>query len=118
MNYHNMEEKEDIPKHVFERFNLTFNKKFIPNTVRTKNVNAEGLKNLIEKNKLIWSNSIYDNTYTYQDGIVMWGSSQVFVYFKKVESENTYKIYILTDDNTKIDMLLIGLNKFFTIDKI
>ena len=115
-----MEEIEEIPKHIFERFMKTFDKKFMPNTVRTKNINAVGLKTLIEKNTLVWSNSIYDTIYTYIDGLVIWGSwsSEVFVYFKKVYSDNTYKIYILTDDNSKVDMLLIGLNKFFTIDKI
>jgi len=120
MSYLNMEEIEEIPKHIFERFMKTFDKKFIPNTVRTKNINAVGLKTLIEKNTLVWSNSIYDTIYTYIDGLVIWGSlsSEVFVYFKKVDSDNTYKIYILTDDNSKVDMLLIGLNKFFTIDKI
>jgi len=115
-----MEEKEEIPKHVFDRFKSYFNtvKDNYPNIVRTRNINNEGVKVLIEKNKLLWFKSIYIETHTYIEGVVKWGSSNVFVYFKKVDNESTYKIYILTNNLENIEMLLMGLNKFFTIDKI
>ena len=38
--------------------------------------------------------------------------------FKKIENDSTYKVFILTTDLNQISMLLMGLNKFFTIDKI
>jgi hypothetical protein len=72
---------------------------------------------LIEKNNLEWTNSIYDKGYIYIEGLVVWGKSKTFLYFKKNENEFTYKIHILTEDISKIDMLLIGLNKYYTIDK-
>ena len=114
------EKKEDIiPNHVFERYTEKFNLKLIPNIVRTKNVTIEGVKVLIDKNGLEWTNSIYDGEYRHIEGVVNWGGTlQVFVYFKKLENDSTYKVYILTNKLTKIEMLLVGLNKFFTIDKI
>lgn len=113
-----MEEKEEIPNHVIERYKITFKESLQPNIVRTKNITSDGVNTLIEKNKLIWSKSNYDKSFTHIEGVVLWGSSEVIVYFKKIDNENTYKIYILTNNLEKINMLLVGLNKFFTIDKI
>ena len=111
--------KEDIvPNHVYDTYKRIFNTDNYPNIVRTKNVTIEGVKTLIEKNSLIWTNSIYDSKYTHLEGIVIWGSLSVIVYFKKIENDSTYKVYILTSLLDNINMLLVGLNKFFTIDKI
>jgi hypothetical protein len=52
------------------------------------------------------------------EGVIRWSKNQVLIYFQKVENESTYKINILTDDLSRIDILLVGLNKFFTIDNI
>ena len=114
----NKEEKKTIPTHVYDTFKKLFNTDKYPNIVRTKNVTSEGVKTLIEKNSLIWTNSIYDSKYTHLEGIVTWGSLSVIIYFKKIENDSTYKIYILTSLLDNINMLLVGLNKFFTIDKI
>jgi hypothetical protein len=113
-----MEENKEIPDYVFNRYNVNFETKVRPNIVRTKNITSEGINLLVQKNNLLWSNSIYDNGYLHIEGIVWWGSDQVFIYFQKIEGESTYKLYILTEKLILINMLLIGLNKFFTIDKI
>jgi hypothetical protein len=109
-------EENIIPEHVINRF-LNKNSNY-PNIVRTRNITLDGINVLIEKNNLEWTNSIYDKGYTYIEGLVVWGKSKTFIYFKKNENELTYKIHILTEDISKIDMLLIGLNKYYTIDKI
>lgn len=113
-----MEEKETLPEHIFERYKRHFGKTHMPNIIRTKNVIKSGVDTLVSKNKLIWSFSIYNEGYIYLEGLVHWGSSQVYVYFKKLENENTYKLYIINDNLEHANPLLVGLNKFFTIDKI
>jgi len=109
-------EENNIPEHVVNQF-LNKNSSY-PNIVRTRNITLDGINVLIEKNNLEWTNSIYDKGYIYIEGLVVWGKSKTFLYFKKNENEFTYKIHILTEDISKIDMLLIGLNKYYTIDKI
>lgn len=110
--------EEIVPTHVHDTYKGVFNTNKYPNIVRTKNVTSEGIKTLIEKNNLIWTNSIYDSKYTHLEGIVTWGPLSIFIYFKKIENDSTYKVYILTSSLDNIEMLLVGLNKFFTIDKI
>ena len=113
-----MEEKETLPEHIFDRYKRHFGKNNMPNIIKTRNVIKSGIDTLVSKNKLLWSFSIYDNEYNYLEGIVHWGSNQVYVYFKKLEKENTYKLYIINDNLESTNSLLVGLNKFFTIDKI
>lgn len=109
-------EENNIPEHIINEF-LNKNSNY-PNIVKTRNITLDGIKVLIEKNNLDWTNSIYDKGYIYIEGLVVWGKSKTLIYFKKNENEFTYKIHILTEDISKIDMLLIGLNKYYTIDKI
>jgi hypothetical protein len=110
--------EEIIPTHVYDTYKRSFNTDKYPNIVRTKNITKDGVNALIEKNNLVWSNSIHDSGYIHLEGIVNWGADKVSVFFKKIENDSTYKLYILTDNLDKINMLLVGLNKFFTIDKI
>lgn len=113
-----MEDKEFLPEHVFERYKTIFKKEQKPSIIKTRNIIKDGIDILITKNKLLWSFSIYDNGYEHIEGIVHWGSNDVYVYFKKLENENTYKLYIISDNLERVNPLLVGLNKFFTIDKI
>ncbi len=73
----------------------------------------------MEKNLLEWSSSVYhEDTYLYMEGLIRWGSNNIWLYFNKIDNDPTYKLYILTFANQDILMLLRGLNKFFTIDRL
>lgn len=113
-----MNENELIPEHVFERYKTYFDMEQKPNIVKSKNITKDGVDVLINKNNLLWTFSTYEDDYIYFEGIIHWGSNKVFIYFKKLESENTYKLYVINDNLDSIKLLLVGLNKFFTIDKI
>lgn len=113
-----MEIREEIPEYVFDIYKTTFNKTEHPNIIRTRNITMEGVNMLINKNTLIWSSSVFDKIYVYMEGAISWGKVGVIIYFYKIDNDSTYKVYILTDELKKIDMLMVGLNKFFTIDKL
>lgn len=113
-----MNEKEILPEHVFERYKSHFGKKYKPSIIRTKNIVKDGIDTLVSKNRLLWSFSTYENEFKHIEGIIHWGSSTVYIYFNKLDDENTYKLYIINDHLDDINLLLVGLNKFFTIDKI
>jgi hypothetical protein len=42
------------------------------------------------------------------------------IYFSMIEKEKTYRLFIIstTENKNNIDLLLKGLNKFYTIDMI
>jgi hypothetical protein len=52
------------------------------------------------------------------EGLIRWGKNNVWLYFKKIDNDSTYKLYILTITNQDVLMLLRGLNKYFTIDRV
>ena len=86
---------------------------------RTRNITKLGLDTLMEKNLIEWSSSVYhEDTYLYMEGLIRWGSNNIWLYFNKIDNDPTYKLYILTFANQDILMLLRGLNKFFTIDRL
>ena len=111
-----MEEKYKIPDYVINIYKKLFDTELYPNIVKTKNITQEGIENVINKGNLIWSKSCYINKYIFIEGVTTWSKNKVAIYFEKLENELTYKIIILTDDLSNIDILLVGLNKFFTID--
>jgi hypothetical protein len=114
-----MDKDKLIPDHVFDTFKNNFKTESHPNIIRTRNITKDGLDILINKNKVLWSSTIYDvGEFNYVAGTVKWGSNEVLVYFEKIINETTYKLFILTLNIDSISMLLSGLNKFYTIDKI
>ncbi len=114
-----MENEKLIPDHVFETFRNKFKTETYPNIIRTRSITKDGLDILINKNKVLWSSTVYDySEFKYIEGNIWWGNYDVLIYFKKIENDSTYKVFILTTDLNQISMLLMGLNKFFTIDKI
>ena len=52
------------------------------------------------------------------EGILSYGSKPDMIYYDKVENENVYKFYILTngENNEAIFFLIKSLNKYNTID--
>ena len=113
-----MEKEEFVPEYVYDIFKSLFENNLRPNCVRTKNITNEGLNQLITKGNLIWSNSVYDTKHQYVEGTIRWSKHEILIFFQKNKNEMTYKINILSDNLSKIDILLVGLNKYFTIDSI
>ena len=114
-----MEKEKEIPQHILDYCKETENSVLDPNIIRTRNITKLGLDTLMEKNLIEWSSSVYhEDTYLYMEGLIRWGSNNIWLYFNKIDNDPTYKLYILTFANQDILMLLRGLNKFFTIDRL
>jgi hypothetical protein len=114
-----MEKEKEIPQHILNYCKETENSVLEPNIIRTRNITKLGLDTLMEKNLIEWSSSVYhEDTYLYMEGLIRWGSNNIWLYFNKIDNDPTYKLYILTFANQDILMLLRGLNKFFTIDRL
>jgi hypothetical protein len=114
-----MEKEKEIPQHILDYCKKTQDSVLEPNIIRTRNITKLGLDTLMEKNLIEWSSSVYhEDTYLYMEGLIRWGSNNIWLYFNKIDNDPTYKLYILTFANQDILMLLRGLNKFFTIDRL
>ena len=113
-----MDKDKLIPDHVFDTFKNNFKTESHPNIIRTRNMTKLGVDTLIEKNGLEWSSSIFDEVYYYTEGLIQWGKNSVWFYFKKIDNDSTYKMYILTNKDQNLTMLMNGLNKYFTIDRL
>jgi hypothetical protein len=114
-----MEKEKEIPQHILDYCKETEKSVLEPNIIRTRNITKLGLDTLMEKNQLEWSSSVYhEDNYHYMEGLIRWGKNNVWLYFNKIDSDSTYKLYILKFTNQEVLMLLRGLNKYFTIDRI
>jgi len=113
-----MEKEQEIPEHVLDFYKLKNDTVLYPNIIRTRNMTKLGVDTLIEKNGLEWSSSIFDEVYYYTEGLIQWGKNSVWFYFKKIDNDSTYKMYILTNKDQNLTMLMNGLNKYFTIDRL
>lgn len=113
-----MEKEQEIPQHILDFYKTNHESVLNPNIIRTRNITKQGIDTLIEKNGLEWSASIYDDKHYYIEGLIQWGKNHLWFYFKKIDNDSTYKMYILTDKDRDITMLMNGLNKYFTIDRI
>jgi hypothetical protein len=111
------EEKKVIPEHVIDIF--TKNYQNHPSVVSTRNITKDGLSKIIEKNKMKWVSSYFDGKkHHYKEGVVIYGNNQILMYFNKLEHENIYELSILysLEENEHLNFLLVGLNKYYTID--
>jgi hypothetical protein len=109
--------KNLIPNNIIDIF-LTKNKIY-PSIIKTKNIVKDGFNLLKEKNESIWLYSDYDGVNVIlKEGLLKYGKTDVYVYFKRVEHENVYNINVLylLKDTENLNFLLKGLNKYFTID--
>ena len=114
-----MEKEKVIPQHILDYCKEIENSILEPNVIRTRNITKLGLDTLMEKNQLEWFSSIHDeDVFHYMEGLIRWGKNNVWLYFKKIDNDSTYKLYILTVRNQDVLMLLRGLNKYFTIDSL
>lgn len=113
-----MEENNFIlPSYITEKYQDLFS--LLPSIIQTKNITKEGIDELTKKNKLIWFRKFFDGNKLYNmEGLISYGSKPDMIYYDKVENENVYKFYILTngENNEAIFFLIKSLNKYNTID--
>lgn len=112
-----MENKDIIPDHIIELYKVKHN--YYPSILKTKNITNQGLTKLIENNSIEWLDSEFDGKkQNYLQGAINYGKTNILLFFKKMEHENIFTIKILysLDDMNNVNLLLVGLNKYFTID--
>jgi hypothetical protein len=112
-------EKNIVPDHVVAHF-LTKHNDY-PCIIKTRNITLDGVVKLYEKNKLCWYNAEFDGTQmNYLQGLIQYGKNKIMIYFERVHNENVYKLKILnTLENIEIVYLLLkGINRYYTIDKL
>ena len=84
----------------------------LPTIIETDFYRVEVIKEIISNNNLLWSNKFYDRyTIVYKQGLIKFKNDNIFIYFVKRKDENTYKFYILCEEN-KTDSVVFFLNKF------
>ena len=117
-----MEEKKEfkIPDHVIDAYINKYEQ--YPCITQTKNVIYSGIELLLKKNKLLWFNNFSDGENTLlREGLIDYSSTyKMMIYVSMVRNEKLYRNFIFstTENKNNLDLLLKGLNKFYTIDII
>jgi hypothetical protein len=117
-----MEEKKEfkIPDHVIDAYIKKYDQ--YPCITQTKNVIYSGIELLLKKNKLLWFNNFSDGENTLlREGLIDYSSTyKMMIYVSMVRNEKLYRNFIFstTENKNNLDLLLKGLNKFYTIDMI
>jgi hypothetical protein len=115
-----MEEKKEhkIPDHVINTYIEKYGQ--YPCITQTRNVIYSGVELLLKKNKLLWFNNFFDGENTIlKEGFIDYSSIyKIMIYVSIIGNEKIYKLRIFstTDNKGNLDLLLKGLNKFYTID--
>lgn len=112
-----MEEIDKLPDHVIDFYKINFNK--YPSILKTKNITNQGLTKLVDNNSIEWLDSEFDGKkQDFKQGVIKYGKNEILLFFKKLDHENVYLLKILYSlkDMNNVNLLLVGLNKFFTID--
>jgi hypothetical protein len=117
-----MEERKEfkIPEHIIDIFKKKY--ELYPCFIKTRNVVEGGIDVLTKKNKIVWFDKIFDGKNTHIKGALIdySVSNKIMIYVKAKESEKVYELVILSSDESgvSVDLLLKGLNKYYTIDFI
>lgn len=112
-----MEEIDKLPDHVIDFYKINFNK--YPSILKTRNITNQGLTKLVDNNSIEWLDSEFDGKkQDFKQGVIKYGKNEILLFFKKLDHENVYLLKILYSlkDMNNVNLLLVGLNKFFTID--
>ena len=113
-------EKNIVPEHVLDIFVKKYEQ--FPCFIQTKNVTVDAINVLTKKNKMVWFSKVFDGQNTLiKEALIDYSSTyKIMVYVKSKESEKIYKLIIMSseDSGVNVDLLLKGLNKFYTIDRI
>ena len=117
-----MEEKKDfkVPDHIIDIFKKKY--ELYPCFIKTRNVIEGGIEILTKKNNIIWFDKIFDGKNTHiKEALIDYSvNNKIMVYVKSKESEKVYELVVLSnqDSGVSVDLLLKGLNKYYTIDFI
>lgn len=106
----------ELPKNILDYCENILN--FYPSVIETGYYSIDALKIILSKNKLLWSNKFFDGlNIIYNNGLIEFKDSEIFFYFVKRENETTYKLYVLSkeDSTDSIIYYLNQLKKFKTI---
>jgi hypothetical protein len=113
-------EKNIVPDHIIDIFLKKY--ELYPSFTQTRNVTVDAINVLTKKNKIVWFSKVFDgqNTFIKEALIDYSGTYKIMVYIKSKENEKIYKLIIMSVENSgaNVDLLLKGLNKFYTIDLI
>jgi len=107
-----------LPEHIIDFFIKKH--ETYPCITQTRNVTFNAIDLLTKKNKLLWFYNYFDGEQTIlKDGLIDYSSTyKIMIYVSMVENEKVYKLFVIstTENQSNIDLLLKGLNKFYTID--
>jgi hypothetical protein len=117
-----MEEKKDfkVPDHIIDIFKKKYES--YPCITQTRNVTSDAIEVLTKKNKILWFNKYFDGVSNIiKEGVIDYSTTyKIMVYIKSKEREKIYNLYALStnESDVNLNLLLKGLNKFYTIDII
>jgi hypothetical protein len=117
-----MEEKKEfkIPDHVINTYIDKYD--IYPSITQTRNVIQDAIDLLTKKNKKLWFESIYDGEKTFLKKVLIDYSTtyKIMIYVSSIDNEKVYKLFVFSDseETNNVGLLLKGLNKYYTIDKI
>lgn len=107
-----------IPDFIIKMYQDTFD--VYPSITQTSNVIMGGIELLTKKNKLVWYYNLYiKNQEFIKEALIEYNPThKIMVYISAIDVERVYRLYILsiTESKNNVDILLNGLNKFYTID--
>ena len=113
-------EKNILPQHIVDIFLKKY--ELYPCFTQTRNVTIDAINVLTKKNKIVWFNKVFDGQNTFiKEALIDYSSTyKIMIYVKSKENENIYKLIVMSseDSGLNLDLLLKGLNKFYTIDRI
>jgi hypothetical protein len=117
-----LEEKKTytIPKNIIDFFEKKYNE--YPCITQTPNVVYGAIEQLNKKNKILWYNNLFNGSETIiKEAIIDFSTNfKTMVFVSNVENERVYRLFILstTENKFNVDILIKGLNKFYTIDLV
>lgn len=107
-----------IPDFIIKMYQDTYDT--YPSITQTSNVIFSGVEQLTKKNKIIWFYNLCNKNQEFiKDALIEYNTThKIMVYVSAIDVERVYKLYILstTESKNNVDILLNGLNKFYTID--
>ena len=113
-------EKNIVPDHIVDFFIKKY--ELYPCFTKTRNVIYGAVDVLTKKNKILWFNRLYDGSESIlREALIDYSTNyKIMIYVKMKDNEKVYKTVILSseDSGVNVDLLLKGLNKFYTIDLV
>lgn len=108
-----MEKKYQLVPTSVENY-ITSNYSFVPSSITFPLITKEGFDTLSSLERVWTTDYYYDkNLYSYE-GLIKYKDSDMFIYYKKNDSESTYQLVFLFRENSKDSVIFIvnSLTKF------